>query len=67
MMPAPWIILLCSLAANGQCANVSAAVNGTEMQCRALLMANQQQGSVKAACVAPDGTVLQSLPTRGPR
>jgi hypothetical protein len=35
------------------------------MQCRALLMANQQ-GNVKAACVAPDGTVLQSLP-RGPR
>jgi hypothetical protein len=61
---APWIILLCSIAA-GQCTTVTAAVNGTEMQCRAMLMANQQT-LVKAACIAPDGTVLQSLPT-GPQ
>ena len=66
-MPAPWIILFCSLTANGQCTNVSAAVNGTEMQCRALLMTNQQPGPVKAACIAPDGTILQNLPTKGPR
>lgn len=49
-----WIILVCVTLVGRECTSM-AAVNGTEAQCRAMMM-TATEGRV--SCVAPDGTVL---------
>lgn len=53
-----FVILICVSLAGGECRAFS-AVNGTEMQCRALMM----EGPGRVSCVAPDGTMISRMPT----
>jgi hypothetical protein len=48
-----WIILICLAMVGTQCTSMI-AINGTDMQCRAMMMS----GGKQVSCVAPDGTVL---------
>ena len=53
-----FVILICVSLAGAEC-RAFAAVSGTEMQCRALMM----EGPGRVTCVAPDGTVIARMPT----
>lgn len=53
-----FVILICMAMTAGHCTSF-AAVNGTDAQCRALMM----EGPGRVTCVAPDGTMISRIPT----